>query len=300
MKWTEKEAPKVGITTLNLVSGITLWEEMVRDRREFCLTKCQNNKVVNMLRPKCTDRRYLDILLLKRENKKNMPMFCYSQRLKGLSRAFQEGEPLQPDVYIYLDDFWKIIHDKQSTSLRSASDLIRRTIIKSKEVLPMGAMDQLIETNYIRGQIFLLWPKLDLCLVNAQDTTVHSLKMFRSIVECITESFGLEISLNVEESFIELNFLNLKLKDASVVQNELQKSSVFTGFSQSEIWTEIPLPSEFTQNEEEIKVKEVHRIFQTVLDVCETSPTTEASADGSTADTSIELSELKQKVQSPK
>ena len=91
MKWTDLEAPKSAMATLNRVSGITLWEEMVRDRRDFCLSKCQNNKVVNMLRPKCTDRRYLDVLLLKRETKKNMPMFCYSQRIKGLLRSFQEG-----------------------------------------------------------------------------------------------------------------------------------------------------------------------------------------------------------------
>ncbi len=296
MKWTEKEAPKVGMSTLNLVSGITLWEEMVRDRRDFCLTKCQNNKVVNMLRPKCTDRRYLDILLLKRESKKNMPLFCYSQRLKSLARSFQEGEELLPDVYIYLDDFWKIIHDKQSTSLRSASDLIRRTIIKSKEVLPMGAMDQLIETNYIRGQLFLLWPKLDLCLVNAQETAIHSLKMFRSIAECLAENFGVEIELNVEESFIELNFLNLKLKDSDSIQAELQKNTVFTGFSQSEIWAEIPLPSEFTQNEDEIQVKELHRIFQTVLEVVDTSSSEESTEP--LEEPSVELTELSQEAKS--
>lgn len=270
MKWTDKEAPKSAMATLNLVSGITLWEEMVRDRREFCLNKCQNNKVVNMLRPKCTDRRYLDVLLLKKETKKNMPMFCYSQRVKGLIRSFQEGEMLLPDVYVYIDDYWKIVHEKQTKPLRSASDFLKRTLIKGKEVLPMGSQDQLSETHFLRDQLFLLWPKLDLCLVNAQETSIHSLKMFSSITEALTEAYGLELSMDIEGSFIELIFKNLSLKDTVVVEQELQHSPAFTGFSGTEIWAEIQLPTGLEGDEEvDFKVKDLHFIFKTVAKITE-------------------------------
>ncbi len=269
MKWTDLEAPKSAMATLNRVSGITLWEEMVRDRRDFCLSKCQNNKVVNMLRPKCTDRRYLDVLLLKRETKKNMPMFCYSQRIKGLLRSFQEGEFLLPDVYIYLDDYWKIIHEKQAKARRTASELLKRTIIKGKEVLPMGNVDQLIETHFVRGQLFCLWPKLDLCLVNAQETSIHSLKMLRSIVETLAESYGLEVEMDIEGNFVELRFQNLVIGDSSAIEAELEKSSAFTGFSGNEIWAEINLPSDFEEEGSDFKVKDLHLIFRTVDKVVE-------------------------------
>ncbi|MFX1515279.1 MAG: hypothetical protein ACFFC6_03160 [Promethearchaeota archaeon] len=269
MKWNDEEAPKTAMATLNLVSGVTLWEEMIRDRREFCLNKCQNNKVVNMLRPKCTDRRYLDVLLLKRETKKNMPMFCYSQRIKGLNRSFQEGEMLLPDVYVYIDDYWKIIHEKQSSPRRSASDILKRTIIKGKEVLPMGSVDQVLETHFLRDQLFLLWPKLDLCLINAQETSIHSISMFRSIVETLAESYGLEIDLDIEGNFINLKFENLNLKDSVTVEEELQKSSAFTGFSGTEIWAEVSLPSGLEEEEFEFKVKDLHFIFKTVSNVIE-------------------------------
>jgi hypothetical protein len=264
MKWTDLEAPKAAMATLNRVSGITLWEEMVRDRRDFCLSKCQNNKVVNMLRPKCTDRRYLDVLLLKKESKKNMPMFCYSQRIKGLSRSFQEGEFLLPDVYIYLDDYWKIIHEKQTKVRKTASDLLKRTIIKGKEVLPMGNIDQLIETHFVRGQIFCLWPKLDLCLVNAQETSIHSLKMLQSIVDTLSESYGLDVDMMIEGNFVELKFQNLKIQASVSVEAELEKSSAFTGFSENEIWAEINLPSDFEDEASDFKVKDLHLIFRTV------------------------------------
>ena len=290
MKWNDEEAPKTAMATLNLVSGVTLWEEMIRDRREFCLNKCQNNKVVNMLRPKCTDRRYLDVLLLKRESKKNMPMFCYSQRIKGLMRSFQEGEMLLPDVYVYIDDYWKIIHEKQSSTRRSASDILKRTIIKGKEVLPMGSMDQVLETHFLRDQLFLLWPKLDLCLINAQETSIHSISMFRSIVETLTESYGLEIDLDIEGNFINLKFENLKLKDSVTVEEELQKSSSFTGFSGTEIWAEVSLPSGLEEEEFEFKVKDLHFIFRIVSDVIEIMEGDED--DKKLADSLTELSEV--------
>jgi len=255
------------MATLNRVSGVTLWEEMIRDRRDFCLNKCQNNKVVNMLRPKCTDRRYLDVLLLKRESKKKMPMFCYSQRIKGLLRVFQEGEELLPDVYIYLDDYWKIIHEKQGKPLRTASDFLKRTLIKGKEVLPMGNLDQLIETHFLRDQIFCLWPKLDLCLVNAQETSIHSIRMFRSIVETLSESYGLEVEMEIEGNYVELRFTNLKLQESEIVESNLEKFPAFTGFSGSEIWAEIHLPSEIEEDGIDFKVKDLHLIFKTIVDV---------------------------------
>ncbi|MFX0171030.1 MAG: hypothetical protein ACFE9L_03850 [Candidatus Hodarchaeota archaeon] len=271
MKWTDKESPKTAMVTLNLVSGITLWEEMVRDRREFCLNACQNNKVVNMLRPKCTDRRYLDVLLLKRESKKNMPLFCYSQRIKGLIRSFQEGESLLPDVYIYIDDYWKIVHEKKPKIRRSASYFVKRTLTRTpkvKEVLPIRSLDQLIETHYLRDQIFILWPKLELCLVNAYETSIHSMKMFKSIVDALADFFGLDVSMDIEGNFIELKFENLNLKDSVIVEEELQKSSAFTGFSATEIWVEIQLSS-FGEEELDFRVKDLHFIFKTVADVTE-------------------------------
>ncbi|MHA1443759.1 MAG: hypothetical protein ACTSRJ_05340 [Candidatus Hodarchaeales archaeon] len=267
MKWTDIEAPKAAMATLNRVSGVTLWEEMIRDRRDFCLNKCQNNKVVNMLRPKCTDRRYLDVLLLKRESKKKMPMFCYSQRIKGLLRTFQEGGELLPDVYIYLDDYWKIVHEKQGKPLRTASDFLKRTLIKGKEVLPMGNIDQLIETHFLRDQIFCLWPKLDLCLVNAQETSIHSIRMLRSIVETLSESYGLEVEMEIEGNYAELRFNNLKLLESEMVESKLEEFPAFTGFSGTEIWAEIHLPSEIEEDGIDFNVKDLHLIFKTIVDV---------------------------------
>jgi len=251
---------------LNRVSGVTLWEEMVRDRKEFCLKQCQVNKVVNMLRPKCTERRYLDVLLLKREPKKGMPKFCYGQRVKELSRSFKEGHPLLSDVYIYIDDYYSTVHDKPSKSRRTASDLLKRSFSR-KSVDAVGSQDYLIETHYVREMLFILWPKLDFCLVNAQDTSIHSLKMFQSIIETLAESFALKVEMEIEGNFIELRFTNLTLADSVIIEQKLAKHSAFTGYSGAEIWAEVHLPSVIEEDDPEFRVKDLHTIFKTVAAV---------------------------------
>ncbi|MFW9854023.1 MAG: hypothetical protein ACFFFG_03155 [Candidatus Thorarchaeota archaeon] len=268
MNWTDNESSKTAQGFLNRVSGVTLWEEMVRDRKEFCLKQCQNNKVVNMLRPKCTERRYLDVLLLKREPKKGMPMFCYSQRVKELTRSFKEGHTLLADVYVYIDDFYSIIHEKHSKSRRAASDLLKRSFSR-KPAEVVGSQDYLIETHYVRGMLFILWPKLDLCLVNAQDTSIHSLTMFQSIAEILAESFALEVEMESEGNFIELRFANLTLTDSVIIEEKLQMHSAFTGYSGNEVWAEVHLPTIIEEEEHEFRVKDLHSIFQTVAEVTE-------------------------------
>ncbi|MHA2328486.1 MAG: hypothetical protein ACXACR_08190 [Candidatus Hodarchaeales archaeon] len=191
-------------------------------------------------------------------------MFCYSQRVKGLLRSFQEGNTLLPDVYVLLVDYWKIIHEKQTKPLRN---VLKRTLIKGKEVLPMGNVDQVMETHFIRDQIFCLWPKLDLCLVNAQETSIHSVRMLRSLMDTLSESYGLETNMEIEGNYIELKFQNIMLTDSVSVETELEKSSVFTGFSESEIWAEIQIPSDFEEEGFDFKVKGLHSMFKTVLKV---------------------------------
>jgi len=287
VKWTDREAPTSAMETLNRVSGMTLWEEMVNARREFCLKDCQNNKVVNMLRPKCTDRRYLDVLLLKRDSKKNLPAFCYSQRIKGLMRAFQEGDDLTPDVYVFVDDFWKIVHEKQKS--RRSSFFKRST--RLKETLTLGSLDYQIETHYIRGMLFILWPKIELVLVAASETAIHSFAMFESVAECLADTMGLEVSMEVEGNFIELRFENLILQDAVIVEKKLSSYPAFTGFSGTEIWAEISLPSMISEEETEFKVKDLHQIYRTVSELIEPrdekDTVTQASDDAitETADT---------------
>jgi hypothetical protein len=62
------------------------------------------------------------------------------------------------------------------------------------------------------------------------------------------------------------------LKDTVVVEQELQRSPAFTGFSGTEIWAEIQLPTGLEGDEEvDFKVKDLHFIFKTVAKIMEIS-----------------------------
>ena len=66
------------------------------------------------------------------------------------------------------------------------------------------------------------------------------------------------------------------MKDSVTVEKELQHYPAFTGFSGTEIWAEIQLPTGLKEEEEvEFKVKDLHNIFKTVANVTEIVDTEE-------------------------
>jgi hypothetical protein len=188
---------------------------------------------------------------------------------------------------VYISDYWKIVHEKQSKSRRSASDFLKRTLSKGIEVSPIGSMDYQIETHYLRDQIFILWPKLELCLVNAQETSIHSMKMFTSITDVLAESYGLEVTMDIEDNFIELKFENLTLKDSVTVEKELQSYPAFTGFSGTEIWVEFELQSAFGEQGVDFRVKDLHNIFRAVVNVVELTELDEEEEIEAKVETSV-------------
>jgi hypothetical protein len=54
-----------------------------------------------------------------------------------------------------------------------------------------------------------------------------------------------------------------------MVEKELQEHPVFTGFSGTEVWAAVTLPSGFEEIEHDFKVKDLHFIFKTISNVIE-------------------------------
>jgi hypothetical protein len=91
--------------------------------------------------------------------------------------------------------------------------------------------------------------------------------MLRSIVETLSESYGLEVEMEIEGNYAELRFNNLKLLESEMVESKLEEFPAFTGFSGTEIWAEIHLPSEIEEDGIDFNVKDLHLIFKTIVDV---------------------------------
>lgn len=84
----------------------TIVEEMIKLRRAEC-DECQANKVLCILQPKCgPNRDFLDILL--GIGYKDIPKFCYSQRIREVKRRLDVEEEISEGIKIYLADYLKI------------------------------------------------------------------------------------------------------------------------------------------------------------------------------------------------
>lgn len=102
----------LGNTPPDVTSG--LLEQMLESFKEqICIQECQFNRVVCILRPKCPQRHFQDLLLQSGYKHNNIPQFCYSVRLKEINEAHSRGHPFTPDITIYLDDFYRIFGQKK-------------------------------------------------------------------------------------------------------------------------------------------------------------------------------------------
>jgi len=81
-------------------------DEMVDLRRKVC-DECQSNKVLCILQPKCgPNRDFLDILI--GIGYKDIPKFCYSQRLREVKRRLDLDEEIPNGIKVYLPDYLKL------------------------------------------------------------------------------------------------------------------------------------------------------------------------------------------------
>ncbi|MFX0208691.1 MAG: hypothetical protein ACFFDT_22105 [Candidatus Hodarchaeota archaeon] len=81
----------------------TIVDEMIELRRKEC-DECQSNKVLCILQPKCgPNRDFLDILI--GIDYKDIPKFCYSQRIREMKRRLDLDEEIPSGTKIYLSDY---------------------------------------------------------------------------------------------------------------------------------------------------------------------------------------------------
>ncbi|MFX0197042.1 MAG: hypothetical protein ACFFCW_13025 [Candidatus Hodarchaeota archaeon] len=84
----------------------TIVDEMIELRRKEC-DECQANKVLCILQPRCgPNRDFLDILI--GIDFKDIPKFCYGQRLRETKRQLDLEEEISNGTKIFLSDYQKL------------------------------------------------------------------------------------------------------------------------------------------------------------------------------------------------
>lgn len=104
------------LTHLSSKQVDTIVEEMIELRRKEC-DECQSNKVLCILQPRCgPNRDFLDILI--GIGYKNIPKFCYGQRLREIKRNLDLDEETSGGTKIYLPDYIKLNGFKKKKDMK--------------------------------------------------------------------------------------------------------------------------------------------------------------------------------------
>ncbi len=94
----------------------TIVDEMIELRRKEC-DECQANKVLCILQPRCgPNRDFLDILI--GIDFKDIPKFCYGQRLRETKRQLDLEEEISNGTKIFLSDYLKLNGLKRKKDLK--------------------------------------------------------------------------------------------------------------------------------------------------------------------------------------
>ncbi len=191
---------------------LTIWEQMLEMRLKFCLEECQSNRGMCILRPKCKNRRFLDILLLQQKYRDRLPSFCYSYRLKELERAHKTANRMLEDVYIKLEDFWKLIPIKSLKKDRhftksGIKKLLREISKKNIETKFVSYQNDTKNLILIGTDIFLIDLNLKLCLINPQTLKIGSFDEFSAFSLVFSQLYDLKSEIKQEkEIFAQLIF----------------------------------------------------------------------------------------------
>ncbi|MFQ6123982.1 MAG: hypothetical protein ACE5R6_05160 [Candidatus Heimdallarchaeota archaeon] len=94
----------------------TIVNEMIKLRRKEC-DECQANKVLCILQPRCgPNRDFLDILI--GIGFKDIPKFCYGQRIRETKRQLDLDEEISNGTKIYLPDYLKLNGFKRKKDIK--------------------------------------------------------------------------------------------------------------------------------------------------------------------------------------
>ncbi len=191
----------IAFTSRGASDDETIWEQMLSKRLDFCKNECESNRVVCILRPKCEDRRYLDVLLLDEKFRKKLPEFCYGTRIDQIIKV-DSHDKIPHDIYILTDDLITLLLRKKRKRRPFSTSLLQKTLkhVKKSFYVKEGSFI-LIEAN---ETWYLVNTSQGLVLVNPQDVMITNIDLFHLLIKFYSEKNGCSAKLIVQGHFIEV------------------------------------------------------------------------------------------------
>ncbi|MFX1512839.1 MAG: hypothetical protein ACFFCQ_09655 [Promethearchaeota archaeon] len=242
-----------------------LVQEMINFRISRCKNECESKKVVCILRPKCQDRRFLDMLIGINQSKKSLPQFCYNQRIKEIARILKQSDlAFPPDIQIYLDDFLNLILPKK----RRKKELSDKFLQKSPFIGAVKSGDKFIVAAIkSRGVLTIIDQQAGVVIINPLHWKLESPELLETIIEVYEEEFEFEIEMEIElGNFLTYTFRFPDIEiDREIAIEGIHKSNFIIGFSKHKLIAEIISPeypfTTFLEEEDHVSVGDIRQMF---------------------------------------
>jgi hypothetical protein len=239
-------------------------------KEQICINECQFNRVVCILRPKCPQRHFQDLLLQSGYQHAAIPQFCYSVRLKELNENFTKDISMTADVNIYLTDFYRIF-GQNKTRFHHKRDFTK-----------ILTFFEITNTYEIVNQFMVLGIKKNLIFVNLEKelVTVNPSNWIATdplLIEAILEVLSIEYQVQVEiTDKSEHNLvLTFSFPKAIEVLNEVQFDEVIRNSDTlmsydsdtKEIFGELHIPQPDSKHAQNFTVQKIRKLFEQLNDI---------------------------------
>ncbi|HKZ41522.1 MAG TPA: hypothetical protein VJ044_11205, partial [Candidatus Hodarchaeales archaeon] len=225
-----------------------------------------SNRVVNILRPKCANRHFLDLLLGAGYKEHGIPSFCYSVRLKEISDNHQKSIPLISDITIFLSDFYRLF-DNIRPRFNPKTEFAK--ILQGFNLGNYNFFEQEFVIVAFAKNIVFCDLKRELVMINPFSWRLVRPELIKSIIETYAKEYGFQVTVGLEyESFIVVtfNFGKTMQIDPELMNMVTKKSDYLMTYDPetNELTGEIHLPSKesgLRPEESGIPLSEIENLF---------------------------------------
>ncbi|MHA2362357.1 MAG: hypothetical protein ACXAC7_00250 [Candidatus Hodarchaeales archaeon] len=245
------------------VSSLLLKTMLNSFKESVCINQCQFNRVVCILRPKCPQRHFQDLLIQSGFKFNEIPQFCYSIRLKEIHESYNRDLPLPSDVNIFISDFHRIFglkkprfHPKREFQKVLAYFEIKNVNQMNKDFLVIGFKKNLIFVDLNREMVTL----------NPNNWILEDQNLVKAALDSLAIEYDISVQIQEEQDFfldITFDFSHISnLLDTEKFEEVIRHSDTLMGYDaeSAEIYGELQI-LKHTDTSNSLNILTLRRIF---------------------------------------
>ena len=239
-------------------------------REQICINECQFNRVVCILRPKCPQRHFQDLLLHSGYKHAAIPQFCYSVRLKELNESFIKGISLSTDINIFLTDFYRIF-GQNKTRFHYKRDF--------KKICTFFEVNNIIDINPdfivlgIKKNLIFVDLEKELVTVNPAHWIITDLDLIEGILDVFSKEYNVKLEITDKSAHnltMTFSFPHaVEELSESLFDDVIRSSDILMSYDAEtkEIFGELHIPQADSKAAQDFNVEKIQKIFEQLNDI---------------------------------